>query len=192
MKKQSIAWLDVDQKSRSYEIRDYMRIVAEARYVFRTVQRIIDECAKDHGIEPLEYQALLQIFGTSEQNLPVGHLAGRLNIVSALASRIVQQLECRGLVARTRSEEDRRTTYVSATKRGEALIRSVFDDVHEEVDYFRSKATERQRHAAHEITAFYVGSLGKAASPRAKHSPRDSAVPRSSKQILVAQRRRRS
>lgn len=94
--KKSIAWLDIDQKPRSYGIRDYMRIVAEARYVFRTVQRIIDECAKGHGVEPLEYQALLQIFGAPEQKLSVGHLAERLNIVSALASRLVQQLERRG------------------------------------------------------------------------------------------------
>jgi len=167
--KQSIFWVDVDKRSRSYEIQDYMRIVAEARYVFRTVQRIIDECAKGHGVEPLEYQALLQIFGAPEQRLPIGHLAERLNIVSALASRLVQQLERRGLVARTRSQKDRRATFVSATKPGEALIRSVFDDVHDEVEYFRSKVTDEQRRAAHEITSFYVGSLGDPVKPRLRN-----------------------
>ena len=128
------------------------------RFVFRTVQRIIDECARTWR-RPLEYQALLQIFGAAEQRLPIGHLAERLNIVSALASRLVQQLEARGLVARTRSQKDRRATYVSATKKGENLLRSAFDDVHDEVNYFRLKVTDEQRKAAHEIASFYVGSL---------------------------------
>lgn len=158
-----------------------MRIVAEARYVFRTVQRIIDDCAKGHGIEPLEYQALLQIFGAHEQRLPIGHLAERLNIVSALASRLVQQLERRGLVARTRSQKDRRATFVSATKPGEALIRSVFDDVHDEVDYFRLKVTDEQRRAAHEIASFYVGSLDSPVKPRSRNPLRRSLVSRSAK-----------
>ncbi len=188
--KQSIAWTDIDLKPRSYEIRDYMQMVAEARFVFRTVQRIIDECAKGHGVEPLEYQALLQVFGAPEQKLPVGHLAERLNIVSALASRLVQQLERRGLVARTRSQKDRRATFFSATKPGEALIRAVFDDVHEEVDYFRSRVTERQRHAAHEITAFYVGSLGKASGSRAKRSVGTPALSRPAQKIEPVRRRR--
>lgn len=189
--KQSIAWVDVDQRSHSYEIRDYMRIVADARYVFRTVQRIIEECAKGHGVEPLEYQALLQIFGALEQRLPIGHLAERLNIVSALASRLVQQLEGRGLVARTRSQKDRRATYVSATKKGEVLIRSVYDDVHDEVDYFRLKVTDEQRRAAHEITAFYVGSLDKGATPR-KSPSRLSPMPRAVKRSPAGINRRRS
>lgn len=188
--KQSIAWIDVDQRSRSYEIHDYMRIVADARYVFRTVQRIIDECARGHGVEPLEYQALLQIFGAAEQRLPIGHLAERLNIVSALASRLVQQLEGRGLVARTRSQKDRRATYVSATKKGEALIRSVFDDVHDEVDYFRLKVTDEQRSAAHEITAFYVGSFD--TETTRKFSLRRSSSRRPAKPTLVTGRHRRS
>jgi len=190
--KQSISWMDVDRRPRSYEIHAYMRIVAEARYVFRTVQRIIDDCAKGHGVEPLEYQALLQIFGAREQKLPIGHLAERLNIVSALASRLVQQLERRGLVARERSQRDRRATYVSATKPGEALIRAVFDDVHDEVDYFRLKVTEEQRRAAHEITAFYVGSLDKGIGARAKYRQRRSPAPRPVKRSLTAALRRRS
>jgi MarR family 2-MHQ and catechol resistance regulon transcriptional repressor len=188
--KKSISWIDVDHRPRSYEVRNYMRIVAEARYVFRTVQRIIDECAKGHGVEPLEYQALLQIFGAHEQKLSIGHLAERLNIVSALASRLVQQLERRGLVARTRSQKDRRATYVSATKPGERLIRLVFDDVHDEVDYFRFKVTVEQRQAAHEITAFYVGSHDKSVTPRSKYPLRSSPVPRSAK--LTGGRSRRS
>jgi len=185
-RKQSIAWIDVNQHSRSYDLHEYMRIVADARYVFRTVQRIIDECARGYGVEPLEYQALLQIFGAVEQRLPIGRLAERLNIVSALASRLVQQLEARGLVARTRSQKDRRATYVSATKKGENLLRSAFDDVHDEVNYFRLKVTDEQRQAAHEIASFYVGSIDPDDAPR--KSPRPL---RPAKRATAAATRRR-
>lgn len=155
-----ISWLDVGRKSRDYNFHEYMQIVAHARYVFRTVQRLIDNCARNHGVEPLEHQAMIQIYGASEQRLPIGRLAERLDIDSALASRLVQQLESRLLVRRTRSEEDKRAIYVSLTSKGERQIRSVVEDVHTEVEFFRLVSDESQRRATHEIAAFYVGSLG--------------------------------
>lgn len=154
-----ISWLDVDRKSRDYNFHEYMQIVAHARYVFRTVQRLIDNCAKNHGVEPLEHQAMIQIYGASEQRLPIGRLAERLDIDSALASRLVQQLESRHFVRRTRSNEDKRAIYVSLTREGVKKIRAVVDAAHTEVEFFRLVSDEIQRRATHEIAAFYVGSL---------------------------------
>ena len=155
-----ISWLDVDRQSRDYKFQEYMQIVAHGRYVFRTVQRLIDNCARNHGVEPLEHQAMIQIYGSSEQKLPVGRLAERLDIDSALASRIVQQLELRNFVRRTRSSADRRAIHVSLTADGVKQIRAVVDDVHTEVEFFRLVSDESQRRATHELVAFYVGSLG--------------------------------
>lgn len=154
-----ISWLDVDRKSRDYNFQEYMQIVAHGRYVFRTVQRLIDNCAKNHGVEPLEHQAMIQIYGSSEQKLPIGRLAERLDIDSALASRLVQQLEIRHFVRRARSNEDKRAIYVSLTREGVKQIRAVVDDVHTEVEFFRLVSDENQRRATHELAAFYVGSL---------------------------------
>jgi DNA-binding MarR family transcriptional regulator len=162
-----------------------MQIVAHARYVFRTVQRLIDNCAKNHDVEPLEHQAMIQIFGASEQRLPIGRLAERLDIDSALASRLVQQLESRHLVRRTRSEEDKRAIYVSLTREGVKQIRSVVEDVHTEVEFFRLVSDESQRRATHEIAAFYVGSPGaegvassRKPADRVSSAPIDRARPR--------------
>lgn len=177
-----ISWLDVDRKSRDYNFQEYMQIVAHGRYVFRTVQRLIDNCARNHGVEPLEHQAMIQIYGSSEQRLPIGRLAERLDIDSALASRLVQQLETRHLVRRARSNEDKRATYVSLTREGVKQIRAVVDDVHTEVEFFRLVSDESQRRATHELVAFYVGSLGAedVASVPAKQPRRDA------RSILVA------
>lgn len=164
--KRFVHWTDTDRQVWSYEFHDYMEIVAQARYVIRKVQRIIDECVRSNGLDPLEHQALIQIYGAAEQKLPIGRLAERLDIVSALASRLVQQLEGAGLVRRTPSLRDRRATYVGTTAKGVARLYAIVEDVHHEVGYFRSKLTPPERRAAHEIVAFYVGSLRKAPAAR--------------------------
>lgn len=170
-----VQWTDTDRRVWSYEFHHYMQVVAQARYVIRKVQRIIDECVRSNGLEPLEHQALIQIYGAAEQQLPIGRLAERLDIVSALASRLVQQLESAGLVRRTPSLRDRRATYVGTTPKGVERLYAIVEDVHHEVGYFRSKLTPAERRAAHEILAFYVGSLQDAAPARPARNGRSRA-----------------
>jgi DNA-binding MarR family transcriptional regulator len=155
----TVQWIDTNRQIRCYEFHDYMTIVAQARYVIRTVQRIIDDCVRSRGLDPLEYQALIQIYGAMDRKLPIGHLAERLDIVSALASRLGAQLESVGLVRRTPSRHDRRATYVSATPKGVARLYAIVQVVHQEVARFRSTLTPQLRRSAFEIMAFYVGSL---------------------------------
>ena len=47
-------------------LKGYFHGVAEARYVIRRIFRIVDEQAKSAGLEPLEHQALIQLFGAPE------------------------------------------------------------------------------------------------------------------------------
>jgi DNA-binding MarR family transcriptional regulator len=164
-----ISWLDFDGENHYYTFHGYMRVVAEARYIFRRTQRLVDECARAHGVDPLEHQAMLQIYGAVERKLAVSKLAQRLDIVPALASRLVRQLQSRSLVLRSRSLSDRRATYVSLTKKGLNTLRRVVENAHIEIGYFRQKATEEQRSATHELAALYVGSLDRksaAAAPQ--------------------------
>lgn len=48
----------------------------------RRVQRIIDECVRKHGVEPLEDQAMVQIYGSLSER-PIGQLADRLDSSAA-------------------------------------------------------------------------------------------------------------
>ena len=153
-----IEWTDIDRRVHSYDFDHYMEHVARARYVIRKVQRTIDDCAKRHGLESLEHQALIQIHGAPGRRLPVGQLAEKLDIVPTFTSRLVQQLEGAGLAVRTRSETDGRGTLVSATTEGVQRLYSIVEDVHEAIAQFRASLTPDQQLAAHEIMAFYVGS----------------------------------
>jgi DNA-binding MarR family transcriptional regulator len=158
--KRRVAWFDNDRTRHSYAFRDYMGQVAQARYVIRKAQMIIDGCARKFGIGPLEHQALIQIYGAPDGALMVGQLADRLNIVPALASRLVKQLEAEGYVARATSLTDRRTMRVSTTPAAEARLFEIVENAHLEVEAFRKQATIAEREATHEIVAFYVGRSG--------------------------------
>ena len=142
--------------------RDYFRGVARARFVIRKVFRIIDECARRAGLEPLHHQALLQAFGGPEGGMRVNELGDRLDVSAALASRLVSELEASGYVRRERSDADRRVTRVSATEGGQRILAAIDDDVHLHVGYFQHQLTDADRAAALRVVAFYAG----AAMPR--------------------------
>jgi len=153
-----VKWVDTNHGFHSYEFHDYMQNVASARYVIRRVQRIIDDCVRKHGLEPLEQQALVQIYGSPDQRLPIGQVAERLDISSsALASRLVTKLEDSGYVRRVPSEEDRRATWACVTPAGVEILHAIVEDLHKEVQYFHGKLSETDQRAAMEIFAFYAG-----------------------------------
>ncbi len=74
----------------------YFQGVAQARFVLRKVFRLIEEQAKLAGLDPLEHQALIQIYGSPLKRLRVKEVAERLDIVPAFASGLVKSLEGKG------------------------------------------------------------------------------------------------
>lgn len=141
-------------------LKGYFHGVAEARYVIRRIFRIVDEQAKSAGLEPLEHQALIQLFGASEP-LRVIDFAERLDVAPAFASRIAKGLEDKGLVRRTASEQDRRSTVIEVSDAGAELLAQVDSQVEVHVSYFQRQLTDVERASALGIFAFYLG-----ASPR--------------------------
>lgn len=54
-------------------------------------------------------------------------ISGRAGVGQATATALVDKLEARGLVTRTRSERDRRIVWVAATEAGHAMLKSAPD-----------------------------------------------------------------
>lgn len=163
--------------SRGFE--DYFHGVAEARYVIRKVFRIVDDQAKQAGLEPLEHQALIQIFG-SPKPLRVIEIAERLDIPPAFASRLAIGLEKKGLVTRSRSGEDKRSTHVEATDAARDVLAGIDQLVGVHVDYFQKQLSEAKRASALGIFAFYVGAARIEDFEQLIEEVRSSAVGRSS------------
>jgi DNA-binding MarR family transcriptional regulator len=150
-------WTDAEQGVHSYEFHTYMHYVAEMRVVIRKVQKIIADCARRNGLEPLHHQALIQVYGAPDRRISVGKLADNLNVSAALASRLVGELEGDRLARRLASREDRRATHVVATPSGIQRLFDIVEDVHREVAAFNTRLLPDQRKAALEVFALYIG-----------------------------------
>jgi DNA-binding MarR family transcriptional regulator len=140
------------------DFQTYMHSVAQARFVVRKVLRIVHEQAKRVGLDPLEHEALLQIYGgAGPELLSVNGLAELLDVAPALASRVIKALAAKGLVRREPSGKDKRVTLVAATDAGVALLRTVDREVHVHIDYFRKQLEDGDRLALMAIFAFWAG-----------------------------------
>ncbi len=101
---------------------DYQHL-AEFRYQIRRFQRFSEDTARRAGIEPQHHQIMLAIKGKpAGEESRIGYLAERLQIQHHSAVELVDRLVKKGLIARTRSAEDRREVLVRLTPRGEQVL----------------------------------------------------------------------
>lgn len=107
--------------------------LAELRYRIRRFLRGSDDAAAAAGLEPQQYQMLLAIRELPDHSdASIGRLAERLLLRHHSAVGLVDRLEARGYVRRTRSARDQRQVCVLLLPRGQrALQRVVRERLHE-------------------------------------------------------------
>jgi DNA-binding MarR family transcriptional regulator len=135
---------------------EYMHNVAQARYVVRKIVRIVHEQAKRAGLDPLEHQALVQLFA-DDTGLSVSQLAERLDVASAVGSRLIKALDSKGLVVRKQSSKDKRIMHVIVTDAGTALLIEIDRAVHVHIEYFQKQLDHRDRLSLMAVFAFWAG-----------------------------------
>lgn len=102
------------------------RALAELRYRIRHFLREGDAKARSVGLEPQQYLMLLAIRGLPEGcEATIQTLAERLALKHHSAVELIDRLETKGFVRRTRSRNDRRRVFVSMLPRGERLLEQV-------------------------------------------------------------------
>jgi len=100
--------------------------LAEFRYQIRRFVRFSEEVAQRAGLEPQHHQLMLALKGIPAGEEPrIAYLAERLQIRHHSAVELVDRLEKRGLIQRSRGELDRREVHVNLTARGERLLREL-------------------------------------------------------------------
>lgn len=139
------------------DYRGYVSGIAEARYALKKAFRIVEGEAKKVGLDPLEHQCLLQIFGSDGCMLQVRSVAERLDVAPAFASRLIRELDARGYVTRRASTRDRRVTEVEITGAGKAIIEQIDRDVQVHLHYFQQLLPIRLKITALSVMALYVG-----------------------------------
>jgi DNA-binding MarR family transcriptional regulator len=96
----------------------YLNLVRTADLVQRTVEHIL----KPQGLTQPQYNVLRILRGAGAGGLPVGELGARLVSHDPDVTRLVDRLERRALVERTRASGDRRVVLVRITAAGLAQI----------------------------------------------------------------------
>lgn len=155
MLKAFAAWGD-SLAAREGSFHGYVQAIAHARFVIRRVMKILDEQAREYGLEPLQHQVLLQVYG-SEDGMAVSKIGDKLEIVPAFASRLIRQLEALGLVWRAPHESDKRVVMVRATADGVERLRAIDAAVYRKIRIFQTELSDEGRLGALGIFAFYVG-----------------------------------
>ena len=89
--------------------------------LFFAMRRARSTAADRFGGLSLAQQALLEPL-TRQPDLPVGRLAAAADVSVPTATRMLQQLEAKGVVVRQRSAEDERRVLISLTEDGAARL----------------------------------------------------------------------
>ncbi|MBI3271235.1 MAG: MarR family transcriptional regulator [Planctomycetes bacterium] len=92
------------------------------------LERALEETLKPHGISATQYNALRILRGAGPNGLSCQEVGARMIRFEPDLTRLFDRLEARGLIGRTRSEEDRRVVLVRIAPPGTKLLASL-DDV---------------------------------------------------------------
>ncbi|HVC33225.1 MAG TPA: MarR family transcriptional regulator [Chloroflexota bacterium] len=143
-------------------IADYQAL-AEIRYQIRRFLHFSEQAARAADLEPQQYQVLLMLKGRPKgQPATISALAERLQIRHHSVVGLIDRLEERGFVERSRNESDRRQVFVRLTPRGQDVLRDFAECQRAEL---RSVGQELLR----SLTALMVETKQSAPSSSADH-----------------------
>ena len=102
------------------------RGLAELRHRIRRFVQEGDETIRKAGLEPQQYLLLLAVRGLPQgREATIRTLAERLSLRHHSTVELIDRMEARGYVKRTRGREDRRQVLVTLQPRGEKLLEEV-------------------------------------------------------------------
>ncbi len=101
---------------------DY-EVLAQFRYEMRRYLRFSEEAARSYGLEPQQYQLLLAVRGMpGDAETTIVALAEQMQLRHQSVVELIDRMQVRGLVERSRSATDRRRVVIKLTDEGERLV----------------------------------------------------------------------
>ncbi len=114
-------------------VSDYQAL-AEFRHQIRRFLHFSEQAVKSAGVHHVQYQLMLAIKGIPDGVRPrIGELARRMEIRHHSAVELVNRLEARGFVRRSRATGDRREVLITLTPKGKKLLEELALHHHEEL-----------------------------------------------------------
>lgn len=101
-----------------------VRLLAECMQGF---ERVSGESVRKSGLTPAQFDIIATLGNTS--GMSYKELGERTLITKGTLTGVIERLEHKGLVARERNSDDKRSFFVRLTPAGEAVFREVFPKV---------------------------------------------------------------
>jgi DNA-binding MarR family transcriptional regulator len=102
------------------------RLLANFRYEIRQFLAFSEKAARAAGLEPQQHQAMLAVKGLPPHRMAtIGVLSERLQIAHHSAVELVNRLEAKKLIRRSRVNSDRRAVVLHLTAAGDMLLQRV-------------------------------------------------------------------
>jgi DNA-binding MarR family transcriptional regulator len=100
--------------------------LAEFRYALRCFLHFSENAAGTVGLSLQQHQALLFIIGfPGREQITIGELAERLQILHHSAVGLANRLEEQGLVERIPNEKDKRQVFIGLTEKGVKVLETL-------------------------------------------------------------------
>src|ERR1700674_4717477 len=112
------------QQSKPFNTLEDEAVVALQRTADQLRWRL-SEMLKEHGLSPTQYNALRILRGARDEGRACSEIAERMINRDPDITRLVDRLERRGLVARSREKRDRRVIIIRITPAGLDLLRGL-------------------------------------------------------------------
>lgn len=116
--------------------RDYVAL-ADFRYVLRKFMAFSEDRAAEHGLTPQQHQALLTIRAAPAGSATVGYVAERLLLKPHSATGLVNRLTATGLVVRSPSQHDRRSSVLAVSPKARRCLDALSATHREEIKRLR-------------------------------------------------------
>ncbi len=110
----------IKTRRNSISEKDY-RTLAAYRHALRRYLAFSEGAARESGLTPQQYQAMLAIRGHGRQ-MTIGELAEAMLVRHHSAVELVDRLVRAGLIVRSETPDDRRRVVVTLTARARALL----------------------------------------------------------------------
>jgi len=111
------------------EIKKRDRFDSLHQEVFLNLQRTADRLGRNFetvlkpaGLSATQYNVLRILRGTGESGLPCGEISARMITAEPDMTRLLDRIEARELITRSRGSSDRRVVVTKITKKGLALL----------------------------------------------------------------------
>jgi len=112
------------------------RSLEEEAYLslLRTADRLMRkevEALKQHALSPTQYNALRILRGAGSEGVTCREMSERLLTKDPDVTRLIDRLDARGLIARARSDRDRRVVRTRITPKGLELLAQLDEPMHQ-------------------------------------------------------------